>query len=180
VVKVAIVVAVLALPSWFAISLGAAHGVALALVALAAAVLLVVRAVRREGSHPRLHAGEMTMRSSEARIETANASRYLVQFCKHAAKIGDHLKHGHMRGEHARPEVRGVEFTDRHGTLDLSWGRCVLDADSDGLTVRVDADTEDHLREVQNIIAADLHRFGHRDNVTVTWQPPRVQADEEG
>ena len=47
VVKVAIVVAVLALPSWLAISLGAAHGVALALVALAAVGLLVVRAVQR-------------------------------------------------------------------------------------------------------------------------------------
>jgi hypothetical protein len=46
-VKVAIVVVVLALPSWLAISLGAAHGVALVLVAVAAVVLLVVGALRR-------------------------------------------------------------------------------------------------------------------------------------
>ncbi|OLF17683.1 hypothetical protein BU204_10190 [Actinophytocola xanthii] len=112
-------------------------------------------------------------------METANASRYLVQLCTHAAKVGDHLQHGHLRGAHARPEVRGVEYSDTHGTLDLSWGRCVLDVDPDGLTIRVDADTEDHLRGIQDIIAADLQRFGHRDSVAVTWQPPRVQHDEE-
>ena len=46
-VKVAIIVAVLALPSWLAVSLGAAHGVALVLVAVAAVVLLAVGAIRR-------------------------------------------------------------------------------------------------------------------------------------
>lgn len=44
--KVAIVVLVLALPSWLALSLGAAHGIAMALVVVAAAVLLVVRHLR--------------------------------------------------------------------------------------------------------------------------------------
>lgn len=45
-VKVAIVVLVLALPSGLALSLGAAHGIAMALVVIGAAVLLVVRHVR--------------------------------------------------------------------------------------------------------------------------------------
>jgi amino acid permease len=47
--KVVIVALVLVLPSGLAISLGAAHGVALALVAVAAGVLLVVRHVRNRG-----------------------------------------------------------------------------------------------------------------------------------
>jgi hypothetical protein len=164
-VKVAIIVAILALPSWFAISLGAAHGVALVLVAVAAAVILIVGAFRR-----RKRAGEMTMLTTETRIETTNASPYLVHLCRHATKIGKHLRRGHMRGGHARPEVLGVEFSDTHGTLDLSWGRCVLDADPEALTVRIEAATEEHLRGIQNIISADLERFGHRDNLTVSWQ----------
>ncbi len=157
VVKVVIVVAVLALPSWLAFSLGAAHGVALALVAVAAVVVWVVR--RRGRS-----AGARTGLTAEARVETANASRYLVQLCRHASKIG-----GHLRG-HARPDVLGVEFSNTHGTLELSWGRCVLDADPEALTVRVEAATEEHLRGIQDIVTADLERFGHRDEPAVTWR----------
>jgi hypothetical protein len=168
-VKVAVVIAVLALPSWFAISLGAAHGVALAVVVMAAAVLLVVGAIRRRSGK--------TVLAAETRIETTNASRYLVQLCQHATKMGEHLRHGHVPGGHARPEVLGAESTDTHGTVDLSWGRCVLDADADSLVVRIEADTEEHLRAIQDIVAADLERFGHRDNVTVTWQPA-VQAND--
>ena len=116
------------------------------------------------------------MVTTEARIETENASRYLTHLCQHATKMGKHLRH--MSGGHTRPEVLSVEFSDTHGTLDLSWGRCVLDAGPDALTVRVDADTEEHLHGIQNIVTADLERFGHRDNLTVTWQPPAVHVDE--
>jgi hypothetical protein len=190
-VKVAIIVAVLALPSWLAISLGAAHGVALVLVALAALGLLVAGAVRRRNQrrHPRPvdrpHPGEMTMLTTESRIETANASSLLTHLCRHAAKMGGHLRHGpmhgaRMHGAHARPDVLGVEYSDTHGTLDLSWGRCVLDATPDALTVRVEAANEEHLRGIQSIITADLERFGHRDNLTLNWSSPAAHVDEPG
>jgi hypothetical protein len=162
-VKVAIVVVVVALPSWLAISLGAAHGVALALVAVAGAVLLVVGRRRRGRS--------TAVPAAEASVETTDASRYLVQFCTHATKIGAHFRSGHTR-----PDVLGVELSDTHGTLELSWGRCVLDADQDALTVRVEADTEEHLRGIQDIVTADLERFGHRDDLTVRWY--RVSAGQ--
>ena len=42
-VKAAVVVLVLALPSWVALSLGAAHGIALLLVAVGVVVLLIVK-----------------------------------------------------------------------------------------------------------------------------------------
>jgi hypothetical protein len=162
-VKVAIIVAVLALPSWLAISLGAAHGVALVVVAAAALVLLGSAAVRR-----RRRTGDTTMLTTESRIETTNATGLLTHLCRHATKMGEH---GHLRDKHARPDVLGVEFSDTHGTLDLSWGRCVLDADEGTLTVRVEAATEDHLRGIQDIVTADLERFGRRENLTVTWSP---------
>ncbi|MFI7679451.1 DUF2218 domain-containing protein [Actinophytocola sp. NPDC049390] len=120
------------------------------------------------------------MLTTESRIETANANGLLAHLCQHATKMGQHLRHGHMRGAHTRPDVLGVELSDTHGTLDLSWGRCVLEADQDGLTVRIEAGTEEHLRGVQDIITADLERFGHRENLTVTWSPPAVHADEAG
>lgn len=168
-VKVAIVVAALALPSWLAISLGAVHGVALVLVAVAAVVLLVAGAIRRRTSQ-----GEMTMLTTESRIETTNANRLLAHLCQHATKMGEHLRHNHMHRAHARPDVLAVEFSDTHGTLDLSWGRCVLDADSDILTVRVEAATEERLRGIQGIVTTDLERFGHREKLTVSWSAPVV------
>jgi hypothetical protein len=71
---------------------------------------------------------------------------------------------------HARPEVLDVDSSDTHGTLTLSWGRCVLDADATTLSVRVEAADEENLRRVQDLIAADLERFGKRDQLTVTWR----------
>jgi hypothetical protein len=157
-VKVVIVVLVLALPSGVALSLGAAHGVALVLVAVAAVVLLVVKLVRR---------GSRRMLTAETTIQTANASRYLVQLCQHATKFGDRIGQLHSPVAHARPEVLDVECAETHGVLTLSWGRCVLDADPTGLAVRVEADSEENLRGIQDLITADLERFGQRDHLTV-------------
>lgn len=165
-VKVVIIAAVLA-PSWLALSLGAAHGAALVLVAVAGVVVLVVSARQRRR---RAHPGETAMITAESRVETTNAKSLLAHLCRHATRMGE-LRHGHVHGAQARPDVLGVEFADTHGTLDLSWGRCVLQADPDALTVRVEAATEEHLHGVQRIIAADLERFGHRDNLTVNWSP---------
>jgi hypothetical protein len=116
------------------------------------------------------------MLTAETIIQTTNASRYLVQLCQHATKFSHRLRHLHTTRE--RPEVLGVDWTDTHGTLNLSWGQCTLDADPTTLTVRVEAQTEERLRQVQDIITADLERFGRRDGVTVTWQ--LVPADEAG
>ena len=118
------------------------------------------------------------MLTAETTIQTTNASRYLVQLCEHATKIGHRLRHLHSRMTHARPEVLDVDWSDTHAILTLSWGRCVLDADPAKLTVRVEADGEENLRGVQDLIAADLERFGRREQLSVAWQ--QVQPDEAG
>jgi pimeloyl-ACP methyl ester carboxylesterase len=130
-------------------------------------------------AHPAEFARELSQRldprrlTAEARIQTTNASRYLVQLCSHATKFSHRLRRLHGGG--SRPEILGVDWTDTHGTLDLSWGKCTLDADPATLTVLVDAADEENLLRVQDIITADLERFGRRDGVTVTWHP--VPAD---
>ena len=107
------------------------------------------------------------MLTAEARIQTTKASRYLTQLCQHATKFSHRLRHLHATQQ--RPEVLDVDWSDTHGTLDLSWGKCTLDADPTGLTVRVEADNEENLRRVQDIITTDIERFGRRDHVTVAW-----------
>lgn len=104
---------------------------------------------------------------AQSRIDTPQAGRFLVQLCQHAKKFSGRLKHFHPGA--ARPDVLGVEWTDTDGTLTLSWGTCVLHVESDTLTVRVEAADDDNLKRVQDIIAADLERFGRRDHLTVSW-----------
>lgn len=169
-VKVAIVALVLMLPSGLALSLGAAHGVALLLVAVVAVVLLVVRH-RKRGSHEMSIPGERHTVAAEAVIETTNAGRYLDQLCRHATKFGHRLRHVHANSTHARPEVLGVDRHETRGVVDLSWGRCTVDAGPTTLTVRIEAVDDQKLRQVQGIIAADLERFGRKEELAVIWQP---------
>jgi hypothetical protein len=118
------------------------------------------------------------MLTAETTIQTTNASRYLAQLCQHATKFSHRLRHLHTRVAHARPEVLDVDWSDTHGTLNLSWGQCTLDADPTTLTVRVEADGEENLRRVQDLVGADLERFGRREQLTVAWR--LVQPDEAG
>jgi hypothetical protein len=117
------------------------------------------------------------MPSIEARIRTDGASRYLVQFCRHAAAMGgtgDHRPRPHPPGIPAHPEVPAhVDWSETHGVVTFSpEGRCTVDADATTLTVRVEATDEEALHRIQGIVTRDLDRFSHRDPLTVDWHRP--------
>jgi hypothetical protein len=114
------------------------------------------------------------MLTAEAHVGTARASRYLIQFCKHADAMTGHGGHGMHLGEMlARRDVRvHAEWSDTHGVVTFSpWGRCTITADEATLTFRVEANDEEKLQQIQDIITRDLDRFARRDGLTVTWQP---------
>ncbi|MFC5824162.1 DUF2218 domain-containing protein [Nonomuraea insulae] len=110
----------------------------------------------------------------KAQIETERASRYLVQFCKHAAAMGDggHTSRMHLHGMMARREVQvAAEWSDTNGTVTFTpWGQCTLTADPGTLTLLIDAADEDGLRQIRDLITRDFERFSRRDPVTMTWQ----------
>jgi hypothetical protein len=115
-------------------------------------------------------------RASEARIVTANASRYLTQLCRHAVAIGHHgarLMDGHPQlnnGVHVDVSSRGAQ-----ATITLTrMGQCNVWVDAAGLTARIDAAGEDELEQIQAIIGADLNRITRGEDIRVTWQ--RVDA----
>jgi hypothetical protein len=117
----------------------------------------------------------------EARIETERASRYLVQFCKHAAAMGSggHTPRMHLHGMMARREVQvAAEWSDTRGTVTFTpWGQCTLAADAETLTLQIDATDEDGLGQIRDVITRDLERFSHRDPLTATWtQPPDAES----
>jgi hypothetical protein len=122
------------------------------------------------------------MLTAEAFIETERASRYLHQFCKHAAAMPG--ARGHRVRAHdgddtlGRGEVRlHVDASDDQGIITFDpWGRAILRAeDGNTLTVRVEATDEQNLHRIQDIITRDIERFGRRDQLTVTWQRPQPQ-----
>jgi hypothetical protein len=131
------------------------------------------------------------MPSVEARIRTDRASRYLVQFCRHAAAMGGNGEQAaaiHGTGEHgpgphppggpAQHAAAHADWSDTHGVVTFApGGRCTIDADDAALTVRVEATDEQTLLRIQDIVTRDLGRFSHRDPLTVDWHRPPAAGE---
>jgi hypothetical protein len=118
------------------------------------------------------------MLTAEAHIETGRASRYLVQLCRHVSQMGRSGGHRLDRGRHAPPEVDHVEWTDTHGTIDVGWGRCTVEATPDVLTLRLESADEEGLQRLQSAVAHRLETIGRRESLKVDWQRPGVPAPE--
>lgn len=119
------------------------------------------------------------MPSLQAQIHTERASRYLVQFCEHAAAMGGggHNPRLHPQATTARRDVQvTAAWSGADGTVTFTpWGRCTLSAGPGRLTVRIDAADDGGLTQIRDIITRDLARFSTRDPLTVTWrqsEPP--------
>ncbi len=87
------------------------------------------------------------MIASETKVTTENASQYLQQLCKHWS------------------HKFAVEFTPVRGTIPFPENRrCVLDADAQGLAIRIEAPDDASLERMQNVVADHLKRFAFREN----------------
>ena len=79
------------------------------------------------------------MSAAVARVATEHGSRYLQQLCKHWS--------------HKFP----VEFTPTNGRIEMSAGVLILDADAEGLGLRLTAAPED-LERMEGVVAAHKAR----------------------
>jgi hypothetical protein len=86
-----------------------------------------------------------------ALVVTDQPSRYLKQLCRHF---------GHKNE---------VTFDDAEGSIALASGTCRLDAATEGLRLTAEADTEENLAHLQDVIARHLERFGAKDELAVAW-----------
>lgn len=98
--------------------------------------------------------------SVTARFETANASRYLQQLCKHFA--------------HKVP----VTFDPSHGEAELPGGRCILDADQTGLTIVCTPAAPEREAQLVKVVEVHLERFAFRETVALDWQRDGVPATD--
>jgi cytochrome P450 len=117
------------------------------------------------------------MPSTEARIRTDLASRYLVQLCRHTAQISI-LAHRNRHGDGAAMAMpRRAECSDTDGVIDFDRGRCTLRATGEELILLAEADDQQDLQLMQDAIAARLQRIGRRDQLSLTWRPGSAQPD---
>jgi hypothetical protein len=108
------------------------------------------------------------MITSEARVPTSRAGRYLAQLCDHTARLGRlSLHHGHGGG----PAPRHAERSGPDGVIDFESGRCMLHATTEQLLLTAEATDQDQLQRIQDGITARLQKIGRRDHLTVTWTP---------
>ncbi len=106
---------------------------------------------------------------AETRVATERASRYLVQLCRHL----DHAGRMH-------PELQAiVEWSANRGVITFGFGRCVLYASRDALTLRAEATDPESLLRIEQRVAHRLTQIGRRDQLTVTWTSPQ-RGDERG
>jgi hypothetical protein len=82
---------------------------------------------------------------SEAFWETASAGRYMAQLCKHFA--------------HKLP----VTLNERDGQIVFSAGTCDVLAEETALRMRISAEDETSLHQVQGVVISHLQRFAFRD-----------------
>jgi hypothetical protein len=113
------------------------------------------------------------MLAAEARVRTDRPDRYLAQLCRHAQQV-HRLRHRPPspdgRGAQPPPKVEHAQSSGSRGTVDFGWGRCIMQASGNVLTLRAEADDEGNLQLIQDIITRDIERFGRRDHLKVSWQ----------
>lgn len=121
------------------------------------------------------------MPSAEARIRTDRASRYLTQLCTHLTQISDldpdpEHNHGHRHRESsAMLRPRRTECADTSGLIEFDRARCTLHASADELVLFAEADDEQDLRLIRDAITARLQTIGHREQLSLTWEPGPAQ-----
>lgn len=91
------------------------------------------------------------MMRSEALVSTSNAVRYMGQLCKHFG--------------HRIPTT----LSETEGSISFEMGRCTLSAQTQLLTLRVEAADVEALARVEDVVASHLDRFAFRDKPAVRW-----------
>jgi hypothetical protein len=112
------------------------------------------------------------MPASLARIDTPRAGRYLAQLCEHLGHmLQGSVRHGSGSGHDGPPIVLDIDRTDDQAVITFAWGTCTLQATDTALLARVEARDDATLGQAEALLAHRIQTIGHRELLTVTWQP---------
>ncbi|MBN9671325.1 DUF2218 domain-containing protein [Roseibium aggregatum] len=84
--------------------------------------------------------------------QTAAASKYLQQLCKHFA--------------HKVP----AEWDASRGEVNFPFGFCSMEAEGDRLTIRCESEEQSDLDRAKAVIDDHLERFAWREKLKLQWQ----------
>ena len=93
----------------------------------------------------------MTTTTSDARVATGHASRYLQQLCKHWS--------------HKFP---ATAFDASHGVVPFGQATCTFDATPEALHMRLEAAPAEIAR-MEEVVAKHLERFAFRETLDIKW-----------
>ena len=94
------------------------------------------------------------MSTSNADVATEHASRYLQQLCK--------------RWAHKFP----VTFDPKHGEIELTIGRTIMDADATALHIALTAGDAAQMEQLERVVEDHIKRFAFREELIFSWQRP--------
>lgn len=90
---------------------------------------------------------------AEAHISTERASHYIKTLCRHFSH-----------------KVQ-AEFNDTRGDVKFPFGDCEMTAEPGELVLRVQAEDEDSLDRLQEVVGGHLEEFAYRgETIAVQWQ----------
>ncbi|MBC9249528.1 2,4-dihydroxyhept-2-ene-1,7-dioic acid aldolase [Pseudomonas alcaligenes] len=95
----------------------------------------------------------MTTFTTSAHVNTDTPARYISRLCKHFA--------------HKLP----VSFDEQQGRIEFSAGVALLQADAQGLTLRVESAAREDLERLQGVVASHFERVAWQEALTLDWQP---------
>ena len=110
----------------------------------------------------------MMLLTSQAHVVTRNGPQHLARLCRQLEQRAQE-----------RPVLdMSVEWDEMDATIEIGWGRGVLRADETGLSVHAEAEDENALDQLCELIARHLR--SHADEpIVVTWSHLR-SADTQG
>ncbi|HEX4398579.1 MAG TPA: DUF2218 domain-containing protein [Trebonia sp.] len=123
------------------------------------------------------------MPAAQATISTSHAAVYLTRLSGHAAKMSTatkrlrHRPRAHAGG--APPEVQHVRHDGDEATVTLDCGQWIMHAAPGQLRIRAQAPGQDSLQRIQDLLTARLRKLGHREQLTITWQPALDQEEPD-
>jgi hypothetical protein len=94
----------------------------------------------------------MSTFTASAHVVTETPARYISRLCKHFA--------------HKLP----VSFDDQQGRIESAFGLGLLQADAQGLTLRVESASSADLEKLQGVVASHFERFAWQEALSLDWQ----------
>ncbi len=90
-------------------------------------------------------------------VQTASASKYLQQLCKHFS--------------HKVP----AKWDTEQGEVEFPIGYCRMGVIGDQLTISCEANEDEKMSQMKSIIDNHIERFAWREELKLQWQPGTAQ-----